>query len=55
MNLHRIIDITVGENAIVSAGKIPLKYIASLIKKCNVLVTGDTGIMHVVIAVDIIF
>ncbi|MCX7698796.1 MAG: glycosyltransferase family 9 protein, partial [Candidatus Goldbacteria bacterium] len=41
----------IGKNAIVSAGKIPLRYIASLIKKCNVLVTGDTGIMHVAIAV----
>ncbi|MCX7723680.1 MAG: glycosyltransferase family 9 protein [Thermodesulfovibrio sp.] len=39
------------KNTIVSAGKVPLKYIASLIKRLNVLVTGDTGIMHVAIAV----
>lgn len=41
----------IGENTIVSAGRIPLKYIASLVKKFTLLVTGDTGIMHVAIAV----
>lgn len=41
----------IGKRAIVSAGKIPLKYIPALIKKFKVLVTGDTGIMHIAVAV----
>ncbi len=41
----------IGERVIVSAGKIPLKYIPSLIKQFKALVTGDTGIMHVAVAV----
>jgi len=39
------------ERTVVSAGEIPLKYMPSLIKKFRVLVTGDTGIMHVAIAI----
>lgn len=41
----------IGEKAIVSAGKIPLKYIPLLVRRFKALVTGDTGIMHVAIAV----
>ncbi|ACI21547.1 glycosyltransferase family 9 protein [Thermodesulfovibrio yellowstonii] len=41
---------SIGKGAVVSAGKIPLKYLPSLIKKLRVLVTGDTGIMHMAIA-----
>jgi len=41
----------IGEKAIVSAGKIPLKYIPSLIKRFKALVTGDTGFMHIAVAV----
>lgn len=43
----------IGQRAVVSAGKIPLKYIPSLVKRFRVLVTGDTGIMHVAIALGI--
>lgn len=41
----------IGEKVVVSAGKIPLKYLPSLIKRLKVLVTGDTGIMHMAVAV----
>ena len=41
----------IGENTVVSAGEVPLKYIASLLKSFKLLVTGDTGTMHVAIAV----
>ncbi|GER93559.1 glycosyltransferase family 9 protein [hot springs metagenome] len=41
----------IGEKAFVSAGKIPLKYMPSLIRRFRVLVSGDTGIMHMAIAV----
>lgn len=41
----------IGKNVVVSAGKIPLKYLPSLIKRLKTLVTGDTGIMHMAIAV----
>jgi len=41
----------VGKGAIVSAGKIPLKYIPALIKRFKALVTGDTGVMHIAVAV----
>jgi ADP-heptose:LPS heptosyltransferase len=41
----------IGEKVVVSAGQIPLKYISSLVKKFLCLVTGDTGIMHVAVAV----
>ncbi|MEM3369881.1 MAG: glycosyltransferase family 9 protein, partial [Candidatus Micrarchaeia archaeon] len=40
----------IGKGVVVSAGKIPLKYIPSLIKRFKFLVTGDTGIMHMAIA-----
>lgn len=41
----------IGEKAIVSAGRIPLKYTPSLVKRLKALITGDTGIMHMAIAV----
>ncbi|MDI6744876.1 MAG: glycosyltransferase family 9 protein [Thermodesulfovibrionales bacterium] len=41
----------IGEKAIVSAGEIPLKYMPSLLRRFRVLVSGDTGIMHMSIAV----
>ena len=41
----------IGEKAIVSAGKIPLKYMPSLVRRFKLLTTGDTGIMHMAIAV----
>ena len=41
----------IGERAVVSAGRIPLKYIPSLIRRVEVLVTGDTGTMHLAVAV----
>jgi ADP-heptose:LPS heptosyltransferase len=41
----------IGEKTIVSAGKIPLKYIPALLRRFRVLVSGDTGIMHMSIAV----
>lgn len=40
----------IGKQAIVSAGKIPLKYVPSLLKRLKTLITGDTGIMHMAIA-----
>lgn len=41
----------IGKRAVVSAGKLPLRQIPALAKMLKVLVTGDTGIMHVAIAV----
>jgi len=41
----------IGEKALVSAGKIPLKYMPPLLRRFRVLVSGDTGIMHMSIAV----
>ncbi|HUO76006.1 MAG TPA: glycosyltransferase family 9 protein [Thermodesulfovibrionales bacterium] len=40
----------IGTKAFVSAGKIPLRYVPSLVRRLRVLVTGDTGIMHMAIA-----
>ena len=45
------IDREIGGRVIVSAGKLPLRQISALVKRFKVLVTGDTGIMHVAIAV----
>ena len=45
------IDREIGGRVIVSAGKLPLRQIPALVKRFKVLVTGDTGIMHVAIAV----
>ncbi|MFH0924213.1 MAG: glycosyltransferase family 9 protein [bacterium] len=41
----------ISENVIFSAGKLNLSHIPALIKRVKVLVTGDTGIMHIAIAV----
>lgn len=41
---------SIGAGVVVSAGKLPLKQIPALIKRFKLLVTGDTGIMHVAIA-----
>lgn len=41
----------IGERAIVSSGAIPLKYMPLLLLRFRALVTGDTGIMHMAIAV----
>lgn len=41
----------IGEKVIVSAGRIPLRYMPSLLKRFKILVSGDTGIMHMAIAV----
>ncbi|MBI3753105.1 MAG: glycosyltransferase family 9 protein [Deltaproteobacteria bacterium] len=43
----------IGDEIIVSAGKIPLKQMPALVKRFKVLITGDTGIMHIAIAVGI--
>ena len=40
----------IGEKAVVSAGQIPLKYLPSLVRRMRLLVTGDTGTMHVSVA-----
>ena len=45
------IDREIGGRVIVSASKLPLRQISALVKRFKVLVTGDTGIMHVAIAV----
>ncbi|MFZ3122475.1 MAG: glycosyltransferase family 9 protein [Thermodesulfovibrionales bacterium] len=49
-NCRKIAD-AIGERAIVSAGKITLKYMPALIKRFKTLVTGDTGVMHIAVAV----
>jgi ADP-heptose:LPS heptosyltransferase len=41
----------IGERAIVSAAQIPLKGLPFLIKRLKLLVTGDTGTMHLAVAV----
>jgi len=41
----------IGRGAVVSAGRFPLRQVPALIKQFKVLVTGDTGIMHIAIAV----
>jgi len=45
------IDREIGGRVIVSAGKLPLRQIPALVKRFKVLLTGDTGIMHIAIAV----
>lgn len=40
-----------GKGVIVTAGEIPLKQVPALVKRFKVLVTGDTGIMHIAIAI----
>ncbi len=47
----RTIAIGIGGKTVVSAGVIPLQYVPSLVQRFKVLVTGDTGIMHMAIAV----
>ncbi|OGQ44097.1 MAG: hypothetical protein A3A85_06260, partial [Deltaproteobacteria bacterium RIFCSPLOWO2_01_FULL_42_9] len=37
----------IGRGAVVSAGRFPLRQVPALIKQFKVLVTGDTGIMHI--------
>jgi len=41
----------IGERSIVAAGRLPLAAVPSLIARLRVLVTGDTGIMHIAVAV----
>lgn len=41
----------IGEAAIVAAGRLQLRQVPPLIKRLGVLVTGDTGPMHIAIAV----
>jgi len=41
----------IGEHATVAAGRLPLAAVPSLVARLRVLVTGDTGIMHVAVAV----
>jgi ADP-heptose:LPS heptosyltransferase len=41
----------IGGRVIVPAGKLPLRQVPALVKQVKVLVTGDTGIMHIAIAV----
>ncbi len=42
----------IGKEAVVSATRIPLKYLPSVIKRMKLLVTGDTGTMHLAVAVE---
>jgi len=41
----------IGMNVLVSAGRMPLQFIPALLNRLRVLVTGDTGMMHMAIAV----
>ncbi len=41
----------IGDRVVVTVGKLPLKQMPAIVKQFNILVTGDTGIMHVAIAV----
>lgn len=41
----------IGKGVIVTAGEIPLKQVPALVKRFKVLITGDTGIMHIAVAV----
>ncbi|MBI3755204.1 MAG: glycosyltransferase family 9 protein [Deltaproteobacteria bacterium] len=41
----------IGDKAVVSAGKLPLKRMPALVKQFRLLITGDTGVMHVAVAV----
>ncbi|MBI4825078.1 MAG: glycosyltransferase family 9 protein [Nitrospirae bacterium] len=50
--LCRKIADAIGENVVVSSGRIPLKYLPSLVECMKLLVTGDTGIMHLAAAVE---
>jgi ADP-heptose:LPS heptosyltransferase len=43
---------SIGNQAIVSAGKIPLRQLPALISRLDALVTGDTGTMHLAVAVN---
>ncbi|MBF0328105.1 MAG: glycosyltransferase family 9 protein [Nitrospirae bacterium] len=41
----------IGDSAIVSAKKVPLKHIPALVGRFKALITGDTGTMHIAVAV----
>ncbi|HDH53118.1 MAG TPA: glycosyltransferase family 9 protein [Nitrospirae bacterium] len=41
----------IGEKTVISAGHIPLKYLTSLLMELKVLVSGDTGTMHMAVAI----
>jgi len=41
----------IGERTIVAAGRLPLEAVPSLLARLRVLVTGDTGTMHMAVAV----
>ena len=44
---EEIIDLTPGKRVINSCGKFNLNQSASLVKQCSVLITNDTGLMHI--------
>ncbi len=41
----------IGDNTLVTAGEVPLKFMPSLLRRMRTLLTGDTGIMHLAVAV----
>jgi len=47
----RAIAESIGEDAIVLAGEVPLPRLPALVQRLSVLVTGDTGTLHVAVAV----
>jgi ADP-heptose:LPS heptosyltransferase len=49
--INKIIEQTGPENICVAAGKTSLVQLGALLKECELLVTGDTGTMHMSVAV----
>lgn len=42
----------IGAAAIIAAGALPIEMLPALVQRCAVLVTGDTGTLHVAVAID---
>ncbi len=49
--INRIVEQTGPENIGIAAGKTSLSQLGGLLKECEILVTGDTGTMHMAVAV----
>lgn len=50
--IQPIKDAVANQNCFISAGRTTIPQLAALLKECDILVTGDTGTMHMSVAVN---
>jgi ADP-heptose:LPS heptosyltransferase len=51
--IERVLEEVVGLPVLVAAGKTNIPQLAAVLNQCDLLVTGDTGTMHVAVAVNV--